>query len=121
MKNLARLVIAFMISFTLTEAPIMRAHAAGGLISTQEAVFDYNRTQGEKNIQEFMKRGDVKEKLVSLGLDPAEADRRIASLSDKEVKRLSQDIEKAQVAGDVGGILVLVLLVVLIIYFAKRI
>lgn len=121
MKNLARLIIAFMISFTLTEAPVMRAQAAGGLISTQDAVQDFNRSMGEKNLQDFMKRTDVKDKLVSMGLNPDEADRRIAALSDKEIKRLNQDIEKAQVAGDVGGILVLVLLVVLIIYFAKRI
>lgn len=120
-RNLARLIIAFMISFSLTEMPIMRAHAAGGLISTQEAVTDFNRAMGEQNLKDFMKRSDVKDKLVAMGLDPAEADRRIASLSDKEVKRLNNDIEKAQAAGSVTGILVVVLLVILIIYYARRI
>lgn len=120
MKIFSRFILALVISFTLTEAPIMRAHAEG-LISTHQAVENFNRTTGEKNIQNFLKRSDVQNKLVSLGYSSEDAQRRIASLSDKEVKRLNDDIQKATLGGDVGGILVIVLLVVLIIYFAKRI
>lgn len=116
---LSRFILALMISFTLTELPIMKAQA--GLISTQEAFTNYTRGQGETTIHNFMARSDVKDKLVELGVDPIDAQKRIAGLSDRDVKKLSQDIEKATIAGNLGGILVLVLLVVLIIYFAKRI
>jgi hypothetical protein len=109
-----------MISFTLTEIPVMRAQAAS-LITTQEAFSDYTRTQGESNIRDFMNRSDVKDKLVELGVDPFDAQKRIASMSDKDVKKLNDDIQKAVIAGDLGGILVIVLLIVLIIYLAKRI
>ena len=115
----ARFVIALMISFTLTELPIMKAQA--GLISTQEAYSDFTRGNGESTIREFMNRSDVKDKLVELGVDPIDAQKRIASLSDSDVKKLDIDIQKATVAGDIGGILVVVLLVILIIYLAKRI
>ena len=120
MRIISRLILAFMISFTLTEIPVMRAQAAS-LISTQEAFSDYTRTQGESNIHDFMNRSDVKDKLVELGVDPFDAQKRIASLSDKDVKKLNDDIQKAVIAGDLGGILVVVLLIVLIIYLAKRI
>lgn len=108
-----------MISFTLTELPIMKAQA--GLITTQEAFTDYTRGQGETTIRNFMARSDVKDKLVELGVDPFDAQKRIAGLSDRDVRKLNDDIQKATIAGDIGGILVLVLVVILIIYFAKRI
>jgi hypothetical protein len=97
----------------------MRAEA--GLITTQEAFSDYTRSQGESNINNFIARSDVKDKLVELGVDPFDAQKRIASLSDKDVKKLNDEIHKATIAGDVGGILVVVLLVVLIIFLVKRI
>jgi len=108
-----------MISFTLTELPVMKAEA--GLITTQEAFSDYTRGSGESTVRNFLDRSDVKDKLVELGVDPFDAQKRIASLSDSDVKKLNDDIQKATVAGNIGGILVVVLLVILIIYFAKRI
>ncbi len=108
-----------MISFTLTELPIMKAQA--GLITTQEAFTEYSRGSGETTIHNFIARSDVKDKLIELGVDPFDAQKRIASLSDSDVKKLNDDIQKATVAGDIGGILVIVLVVILIIYFAKRI
>lgn len=121
MVIITRLIIALMISFTLTELPIMKTQADSGLITTQEAFADYTRGQGETTIRDFIARSDVKDKLIELGVDPFDAQKRIAGLSDRDVKKLNDDIQKATIAGDIGGILVIVLLVILIIYFAKRI
>jgi hypothetical protein len=119
MKIFVRLLLCFMISTTMIELPVMQAHA--GMISTTEALHEMSRSQGEADIQDFLKRDDVQKQLMSFGLSQDEAQKRIASLSDAEVKKLSTDIQKATVGGDVGGILVLVLVVVLIIYLVKRI
>ncbi|HXH29326.1 MAG TPA: PA2779 family protein [Bacteriovoracaceae bacterium] len=119
MKFLVRLMLCFMISFSLTELPIMQAHA--GMINTSQAIVHMDRAQGEKNVVDFLNRSEVKAQLVKLGVNSQEATRRLASLSDSEVKKLSGDIEKATLGGDVGGILIIVLVVLLIIYLAKRI
>lgn len=119
MVFISRFIIALMISFTLTELPVMKAQAS--LMTTQEAFSDYTRGTGESTIKDFMSRSDVKDKLVELGVNPFDAQKRIASLSDKDVKKLNDDIQKATIAGDIGGILVVVLIIILIIYFAKRI
>lgn len=119
MKFLARMLLCLMISFTLVELPITKAHA--GMISTSEALVEMSRAQGESTVNQFLARTDVKDQLVKLGVSPEEAQKRIASLSESEVKKLATDIQKAQIGGDIGGILVIVLLVILIIYFAKRI
>lgn len=119
MKFMNRMLLCFMISFSLVNFPVMKAHAE--MITTVDALDNMTRAQGEATVGEFLKRDDVKNQLVKLGVSPEEANRRIASLSESEVKKLATDIEKAQLGGDVGGILVIVLLVILIIYFAKRI
>jgi hypothetical protein len=95
--------------------------AQAGLITTQEAFTEYSRGHGETTIHNFIARSDVKDKLIELGVDPFDAQKRISSLSDSDVKKLNDDIQKATIAGDLGGILLIVLVVILIIYFAKRI
>jgi hypothetical protein len=119
MKFFARIMLCLMISFTLIESPVIHAHAS--MISTTDALDLMQRDQAEKRVSEFLKRSDVKEQLIQLGLDPEVAQKRLAGLSDQEVKKLSTDIKEAKLGGDVGGILVVVLLVLLIIYLAKRI
>jgi hypothetical protein len=121
MKLLAKIMLCFMISFSLVEFPIMKGQAMAGMISTSAALADMNRAQGEQNIKEFLNRGDVQKQLQKMGFSSQDAAKKVALLSDKEVKKLSQDIEKASVGGDIGGILIVVLVIILIIYFAKRI
>ena len=121
MKFLVRMLLCLMISFTLVELPILKGQAHAGMITTSAAVTEMSRAECERNVSEFLNRTDVKDQMVKLGLSSEEATRRLASLSDKEVRKLSGDIEKAQVGGDVTGILVIVLIVILIIYLAKRI
>lgn len=117
MKNFARPILCLMISFTLVEAPVARAN----MISTTEALHEYSRTEAESHVTDFLKREDVKQELIKLGVGAEEATLRLASLSDSELKQMSKQIEAGQAGGDIIGILTVVLLVLLIIYLAKRI
>ncbi len=120
MKILVRMMLCLMISFTLVQLPIMKsAHA--GMIATNDAVEIMTRAQSHEKVANFIDRQDVKDQLVKFGVSPEEASKRLAGLSDAELKKLAGEIDKSTIGGDVGGILVLVLLVLLIIYFAKRI
>lgn len=120
MKILVRMMLCFVISFTLVQLPIVKsAHA--GMISTQEAVSIMTRAESHQKVSDFMLRKDVQDQLVKFGVSPDEASKRLAGLSDGELRKIAGEIDKSTVGGDVGGILVIVLLVILIIYFAKRI
>ncbi len=121
MKLLVRMMLCLMISFTLVEFPIMKSHAQAGMISTSESLDLMNRNQSEQSVSEFLGRSDVKAQLVKLGVNPEDAQKRLAGLSDAEVKKLSGDIEQAKLGGSLGGLLVLVLVILLIIYFARRV
>ena len=120
MTRLARLMLCFAISFTLTHVPMMKsAHA--GMISTNDAVTEMTRAESHQKVADFLKRDDVKKQLMKLGVSSDEASLRVASLSDAELKKIAGEIEKGTAGGDIGGVLVIVLLVVLIIYLVKRI
>jgi hypothetical protein len=119
MKMFTRMMICLMISFTLVELPVMKAHA--GMISTTEVMTEITRAEASANVTNFLARTDVMDQLIKLGVNPEEATSRIASLSDSEVKKLNTDIQQATVGGSVVGILILVLIILGIIYLAKRI
>jgi hypothetical protein len=121
MKLLVRLMLCLMISFSLVELPVMQAQAHAGLISTQTAMDQMGRTQGQQSVANFLDRSDIQEQLVKLGVDPQEATQRLASLSDHEVEKLATDIEQATAGGDITGILVVVLLVLGVIYLVRRV
>jgi hypothetical protein len=119
MKFLVRMMLCLILSFTLIELPIIKsAHA--GMISTARVV-EMSRNEGEQKVQNFMSRKDVQAQFVKLGVNPEEASKRIAGLSDAEVRKIAGEIDSATIGGDVGGILIIVILVLLIIYLAKRI
>lgn len=112
--------LCLMISFTLIELPVMKsAHAS--MITTNEVVTEMTRAQSQGKVANFMDRKDVQNQMVKFGVSPEEASKRVAGLSDAELRKIAGEIDKSTVGGDVGGILVIVLLVILIIYFAKRI
>lgn len=119
MKFLVRMLLGLMISFSIVNFPVMKAHA--GMITTTEAVQEMTRAQGEQTVANFLGRDDVKKELIKLGVDPIEATSRLAVLSDSEVKKLSMDIKEAQAGGAIVGILVVVLVILGIIYLAKRV
>lgn len=115
----SRFVLGLVISFVLTHAPVLSNNAYAGMITTADTVtaLDLERS----NVVAFMQRDDVQKQLIKLGVDPKEANSRIANLSDKEVKHLSNQIDQYQAGGWIGGLLVLVVLVLLIVYLAKRV
>lgn len=121
MKKMARWLLCFMISFTLSHLPIMQSAHAGRMITTSQAVAEMTRVESAQKVSEFLDRKDVQEQMVKLGVTPQEAQERLAHLSDAELRKVAGDIDQSTIGGDVGGILVLVLLILLIIYFAKRI
>lgn len=121
MKWLAKLMLCWMISFTLIEVPLMKSAYAGNMIATSSVVDQMSRTQDQQRVTEFMGRQDVQDQLIKLGVRPDEAAKRVASLSDREMRKIAGDIEAQNAGGSVFGILAIVLIVILIIYFAKRI
>jgi hypothetical protein len=118
-------IVAVTLSIMLSNVPqIFAAEQAQAqqMISTLNWVNEQNRAQTLEKVQMFLSRSDVGAQLAQTGFSATEVKDRMASLSDAELQHLSAEMDKATYGGDgVGGILIIVVLVLLIIYLAKRI
>ncbi len=104
-------------SAILTNAPSL-AMAESGMIATHTAVEELNEPQTLQRVQDFLSRADVQQLLIERGLTSDEATKRIASLSEMELRQLSGQIEQARAGGDA---LVTILIIVLIVFLVTRI
>jgi len=76
----------------LTSLPLGSAQAA--MITTDQVIGGAIQDERGK-VLAFVQRADVRSQMVTLGVDPVEAEARVASLSDQEV---------AQIAGKIDGL-----------------
>ena len=101
-------VVMFLIS-----TPYQSAMAA--LIDT-ETVLDESQSQEDRDyIKQILAREDVRSALIAQGIDPLEAEARLASLSDSEINELSNQIENLPAGGDGLGLVIAVLVVVILV------
>jgi len=106
----------------MTSLPhIAVAEAAKGMIPTVEVVEELSRADALLKVQGYLNLPELKQSLLKQGLAPEEVSNRIASLSTSELNQLAVQMDQAKYGGDVTGILIVVLLVVLIIYLVRRI
>lgn len=94
--------------------------AAQAVIITTSQVLDLQgRADRISRIDLVLAREDVRKEFVAMGVDPDDARRRVASLTDEELVRLEAGIGELPVGGDsvfaVLGIVFLVLLVLEIV------
>ena len=86
---------------------ILPAHA--GIVSSEALVAG---TQQER-LAGLLERSDVRAQLQAYGVSPAQAQERVAALSDEEAARLAARLDELPAGGDLLGAAVLVFLVLL--------
>jgi hypothetical protein len=79
--------LAMAMIVALVSMPVGGARAA--LIGTDQILGEAAAASDRDRVAAFLERGDVRSQLVMLGIDPAEAAARVASLSDEEVDQIS--------------------------------
>lgn len=76
--------------------PLGAAQAA--LITTDRVIGDQvigDATQHERRkVDAFLQRQDVRDQMVAFGVDPQEAQARVASLSDREIREIAGQIDR---------------------------
>jgi hypothetical protein len=119
----AKLFWAILLSVLLTNIPhlALAETVTAKMIPTTVVIGEMNRAEAQEKINNFLSRADVQKELMKHGISKSEAETRLASLSENEMKQLASQMDKAQAGGDLFGLLILVVLVLLIIYLAKRI
>lgn len=121
--NPKKAALRFFMAFIISNVPnVLMADTISGskaeMIATSQVLEEVTRAQAEKNVRNYLEKSAIRNELLKNGISSDEAFARLSMLSEQEIRQLSGQVNEARAGGD---ILVAVLLVVLIIYFAKRI
>jgi hypothetical protein len=106
-----------LVAFVLSTVP---APARAGIISTADSIATpaaLQRSADLAKIDALLARAEVQQQLSGFGLQPAQAQQRIAALSDAEVADLAHRIDQAPAGGDFGiiGLLGVVFIVLIVL------
>jgi hypothetical protein len=112
----ARLMSSVIIVALLNLGFAQSAIAAG--IDTATVVRSEERTEALTRIHAQLGRAEVRDAMIGLGVDPAQATARVAALTDAEVVLLDRELAELPAGGDGGWILLVVVLGILVWLFA---
>ncbi len=108
-KPVSHLVVVGLLALSL-HIPAAQASMIG-----TEAVIDSAQVQQDRaRLHEALNRDDVKAELIARGVNPAQVQARVDSLTDQEVQTLAAKMDQMPAGGDALGLLVFVFLVLLI-------
>lgn len=108
--------IALTLATLIAFAGVFQSTAMAGIVGTNELLAEEQAEVDRAKLLESLERDEVQEQLVAYGVDPAEAQERVANMTDEEVQELAMDIDAMPAGGNVSlvTVLLIVLLVVLI-------
>jgi hypothetical protein len=117
MKSSKRVVaVAMAMLMAMTSMPIGVAKAE--MVTTDQVIEQVNPSEDHTRVMDFMLREDVQQQLTTLGVDPEEAARRVASLSDEEIQQIAGRLEEMPAGeggvGPIVGAIVIIFLVLLV-------
>jgi Family of unknown function (DUF6627) len=103
MKNLLRLAkpVSHVVVFSLLSFSIYPPAAHAGMIGTEAVIGAAQAQQDRQRLHDILDRDDVKSRLVARGVDPAQVQARVDSLTDQEVRKLAARMDKMPAGGDV--------------------
>lgn len=101
---------------------LLSAPAQAALISAESVAQHNTRANQEQIVERTLSQSAVVDQLTAMGVDPAEARKRVSALTDQELAALSGKIEQLPAGGDfVGtvGAIFIILLITDILGFTK--
>jgi hypothetical protein len=114
-ESMRRACVAVMCVSLLSVAMPLPAQAA--IVTTDRAVALEQRGAYVSTITAALARDDVRNRMVALGVDPADVEARLGGLTDTELATLAERINNAPAGGDVLAIIGIVFVVLMILEF----
>jgi len=115
MEQLRRLTqpIAHLVVLGILALSLHLPAANAALVGTEAVVSAAQAQQDRERVLNTLNRDDVKAQLLARGVDPAQVQARLESLTDEEVQTLAANMDQLPAGGDALGLLVLIFLVLL--------
>jgi hypothetical protein len=113
LRKSGRAVFIFMTALAVMTA--LPHHAAlAALVGTEAAAGPADGLGARGRLMRLLAGQEVRSALLAQGISPAEAEARIAGLTDAEVRRIADRIDGLPAAGNAFGAVILVLVIVLL-------
>ena len=85
------------------------------MVPTEATIYKIKIQDARDHLKTFISRDDIKNALISQGIDPDEAKARVDSLSDSEVIEVADKIEQLPAGGGVFGAIIGAALIVFLV------
>lgn len=89
--------------------------AAEAAVIETETILNLESAAAKDTVRSFIDRDDVKQQMIQFGVNPTDAQNRVASLSDEELRQLQQHIDNLPAGAGVLAVLGAVFLILLIL------
>ena len=97
----------------LITAPVPSVLAA--MVGTEAILVNQDTLNARDRLRSFLERQDVQSQLTARGIDPAEAQARIDSLSDAEVMQIADKIDQLPAGGSFWGTVLYLAIIAVIV------
>ncbi len=92
--------------------------AFAGIVGTDNFLAEQTLQQDRENLRNLMSRDEVRSMLEVNGLTVEQAQARVDSLTDMEVKQMAKKFDELPAAGDAAVVILIIALVVLVLELA---
>lgn len=105
LKNVLKPVSLFLVfSFLLLDLSVQTANAK--MVDTNAVIAVQQETVNRERVAAFLGREDVQKVMIQQGVDPAEAQQRVASLSPSELTKMANSMDQLPAGSGGGGAIV---------------
>ena len=114
-KHYRSLGAAVLIATLCLQPPLAQA----GIVTTDQLTAQHNPEAERAEIQSFLDRSSIRDKIQAMGINVLAAKDRVAALNDQEAHALAKKIDSLPTGGNIGGFtneqVIVVLLIVLLV------
>lgn len=112
--NTSKKSIAFALSAQLVLATQAVTVAQAEMLGTDAAISKYTALNNRSVLMDELQREDVQAEMIAMGVDPAEAEARLAALSDAEISTILTQMENDSAGADILGTLFTIFVILLV-------
>jgi hypothetical protein len=112
--RLLRRGVALVLAVVMLAISMPLGTARAALVTTDQVIAESDGATDRERVLAFLGRAEVREQIVALGVDPAEAAARVATLSDAQVREIAGQLDQlpagqSAIAAVIGAVLIIFL------------
>lgn len=112
--NISKKSMAIALSAQLVLATQAVTVAQAEMLGTDAAISKYTALNNRSVLMDELQREDVQAEMIAMGVDPAEAEARLAALSDAEISTILTQMENDSAGADILGTLFTIFVILLV-------